>query len=855
MTHVGLAGVADWHREGDTVVCRTTTHRVDGAGPPDSLTDGRRPRLAVEFLSPDAVRLQLQPDPEAVPADESPLGLDYDTLRTETDLTVEPDGNGDPDTDTVRAATDGLTAEIDTASADLRIRDAGRDRTLLATGSQTDSRDRPVVPPTGFTETERGGWPLVVDDTHLAVQHPPAEHVFGCGEQFGGVDHRGDRITARVRQPNGTGSRETYFPVPLYLSDRGYGVFVDTAADATFDFGATAPGTTSLSVADSALSLVVFRGDPETVLEQYTALTGRPPRLPAWTFGVWWSRNSYESADEVRAVADRLRETDTPGDLLHLDPGWMDLDELGLSWDEDGFPDPETLLADLADDGFHVSVWEYPYLKAGTAPFATARDRGYLVEDGAGRPLVVRRPSKSDTRAGILDFTDPDAVAWWQERHRRLLDQGVDVFKTDFGEYLPPEAVTSDGRTGRTTHNRYPVDYQRAVAGAFDETTTGDETTTDDETPLLWSRSGWAGAQQYPVHWGGDAASTEAGFADTVRGGLSLAASGVPLWSCDIGGYKPEPSPDLYRRWAQWGLLALSHPRFHGKTPREPWHYGDEVAATVRRYARLRYRLLPYLYRHGVAAARRGLPVLRPVHVARPDADVPADALQHFVGDSLLVVPDLAPGEPLDVHLPAGEWIDHWTGESHQGPTRLRLSSPRSELPAFWAAGTVVPEQEPGPHVAACEDDPLTLRVFPDSTDTTDPADATDATNPTDATATGAWFDTDTETLRETRVELADETLTVTLPADSSRAVRVLVEGVATLPETVRVRRDETVTEPSPAAVELGHETADATRETAVSVSITPDASARDRSSTPDGPSTTDGSSTPDSDQSGGADD
>lgn len=757
MTWVELASVTDV-AGGDatyTFSCDTRVASADHPDVPQSVP------LTVEFLDERTVRLVIRPNPETTTRDVSPLELDYDAVRADVDVAERRGDDGW----TLR--TDALAATVEEESADLRIET--RDGTPLLDTSQdhTDARGNPVAPPVGFREVETDNWPLTVDRTALSYRQSTEESFYGLGEQFGTYRKEGQRLEARVTQPNGTNSSATYAPVPFFLSDRGYGLFVDTAADATFDFGASAPTTTGIEVEDDVLVATLFYGPaPADVLESYTALTGRAPSLPAWTYGTWMSRNSYESQAEVESIAGRLREEGFPCDVLHVDPQWLDLNRMELEFDEEAFPNPGGMLDALDERGFRVSLWEYPYVKVGTDLFAEAVAEGYVVSNGRGRPYLLRRPSVPITRAAIVDFTDPDAVEWWREQHEPLLRLGVDVFKTDFGEYLPEDAVAADGRSGAAAHNPYPLGYQRAVAGAFDAV---------GKPPVLWSRSAWAGAQRYPVHWGGDASSTFDGFATSVRAGLSLCLSGFQFWSCDIGGYKPEPSDELYVRWAQWGLLALSHPRFHGKTPREPWEYGEEAAAIVHEFARLRYRLLPYYHSYGERATRTGLPVMRPMVLEFPDEPIVQDrGTQHMVGSDLLIAPVTDPGGTVPVSLPSGEWVDFWSGEYLEGPARLERDVPLSELPLFVRAGALIPERSvDAPHTLEGVPE-LTLRAYPERE------------GPTDAA-----FEFAHPALSEPvdlRVALSSDGSTVEIETDEAVAVdAVVVESTTTRPETVEL--------------------------------------------------------------------
>jgi alpha-D-xyloside xylohydrolase len=304
----------------------------------------------------------------------------------------------------------------------------------------------------------------------------------------------------------------------------------------------------------------------------------------------------------------------------------------------------------------------------------------------------------------ILDFTNPEAADWFKDLHRPLLRMGVDVFKTDFGEDIPSDAVFSNGQTGAAMHNLYPLLYNRTVFEVTQE---------EKGYGVVWGRSAFAGSQQYPLVWSGDPAADFQSLASTIRGGLSAGLSGLPFWSNDIGGYRGTPSAELYVRWAQFGLFC-SHSRMHGDSPREPWAFGEEAVSLVRKYALLRYELFPYIYSAAFEAGLKGLPVLRALPLAFPDDPNVFDKdLEYMFGPWFLVAPVIEPDGNRGVYLPEGIWFDYWAGDRLEGPQNLRLRVPLDILPLYVRAGAIIPRMPRARRIPEERVDPLIIEVWP----------------------------------------------------------------------------------------------------------------------------------------------
>lgn len=761
MPLVTIDTVDSWERTANGVVfdCTLVRHGETETRRRGSLSDPLDRTVPVEltFLRADVFRFETRASPERGPTGR--LDLDTDRLREASPVEIDVERRADHLV--VRTADLAVTVGTDP----WRFRVADRDGRTLFEERREDPGDKNgfAVAPLGFEEAERSEWVYATDRAGIGFEIHPDERFYGLGERFTGVDARGTTADVHVSQPHTTDNERTYKGVPFLLSSRGYGLLVDTTRRTEVGLGAGAGSAQGgeIRVDGTGFSFLFFHGpDPADVLRNYTAAAGRPSRPPAWSFGLWTSRYSYEDRAAVERVTDRFRSEEIPCDGVHLDVSWMrDGHESDLVWDTDAFPAPESLVDDLAARDFRLMVIEEPYLTADSEAFRTAAEAGYLVEDGTGQPYVLDRLVISDRRGGIVDFTDPDAVRWWQDRHRELLEMGVDGFWTDFGEYLPDDAVLADGHTGEQARNVFPHLYQRAVDAVCREER-GPET-------LLWGRSGWAGTQRFPVHWGGDSEATFASMAATLRGGLNLAASGYGFWSHDIGGFDGTPSPELYVRWAQFGLLS-SHARLHGKTPREPWEFGDEALAAFRTAVRLRYSLLPYLYAQATVTSETGLPMMRPLFVEYPD-DPAAHGTesQYLLGPDLLVAPVLAPGGEVTVYLPEGEWVDHWSGERYEGGRTLERTVPLDEVPLFVRAGSVVPRCPPARSVPALALDAPRLEA-----------------RLADGYAEGRVLDEDRDGLVSVRVRRRGDA--VELLTDGTvrwRAVRVT--GVAEAPERV----------------------------------------------------------------------
>ena len=573
----------------------------------------------------------------------------------------------------------------------------------------------------------------------LTASLRPEEALFGLGEHFGALNRRGQAFASWTVDAYGVRSDRAYKNLPLLLSSRGYAAFMDMTSPLYYDLGQASVAAWQVTARSDHLRLYLIAGDGiAPLIAGYHRLTGAPAVPPDWSFGFWISRWGYRNRDEVMSIARRMRAERVPCDVIHIDPYWMRHHEGhhgDLEWDESAFPDPKGMIDELRSLGFRVSLWESPYVPLDSELRREGEPHGYLMKSKSNFPPSLAGDGQRDGPASnfppplgagqggglalvqgfgkpsaAVDFTNPAAVEWFKDKNRKLLRMGVAVMKTDFAEDLPNDALAHDGTPAEELHNLYPLLYQSAVFEVTKEV---------HGYGLVWGRSGYAGSQRYPVQWGGDPACTFTDMAASLRGALSWILSGAAFASFDMGGFfgieqiTDPPSPELYVRWSQMGLL-FSHARAHGNhAPREPWEYGEPALRIFRRYAQLRYRLLPYLYSAALRAAE-GTPLVWPLVYAYP-ADPTTHHIddQYLLGPDLLVAPMFQPQGTRKVYLPDGGWYDYWTDRRFDGPRWIDYEANLETLPMFARAGAVIPM---GPELQFANErawDPLSFDIYP----------------------------------------------------------------------------------------------------------------------------------------------
>ncbi|NMM94923.1 alpha-xylosidase [Bifidobacterium oedipodis] len=547
-------------------------------------------------------------------------------------------------------------------------------------------------------EIARSGWrakALVTDDQgrlHVSEQLNlgVGEKIYGLGERFTNFVKNGQSVEI-WNEDGGTGTEQAYKNIPFYLSNKKYGLFVDNPGKVSFEIGSEKVSRVQFSVPGEEMTYSVIGGeDLKAILGNYTDLTGKPPLVPEWSYGLWLSTSFTTDYDEktVNEFVDGMAERDIPLSVFHFDCRWMkDVEWCNFTWREDTFPDPEGMLAGLHAKGLKVCAWINSYIAQKSPLFEEGAAKGYFIKRKDGS---VWQWDKWQAGMAIVDFTNPEATKWYQSKLRHLIDQGVDCFKTDFGERIPvDDVVYYDGSDPEMMHNYYTYLYNKAVYDLLVEAKGKDEA-------ILFARSATVGGQCFPVHWGGDCSSNYPSMAESLRAGLSFGMSGFGYWSHDIAGFEDRPTPDLYKRWTQFGLLS-SHSRYHGSTEyKVPWLYGEEAVDVAREFTKLKLRLKPYLLDQMKVTHETGVPMMRAMVLEFPDDPACEDLdTQYMLGDDLLVAPVFSEDGTARFYVPdaggeqAGQpWVSILTGKAYEPGRWYTETFDYHTLPALARPGS-----------------------------------------------------------------------------------------------------------------------------------------------------------------------
>lgn len=505
------------------------------------------------------------------------------------------------------------------------------------------------------------------------------ENVYGLGERFTSLIKNGQSVDI-WNADGGTSSEQAYKNIPFYITNKGYGVFVNHTGNVSFEVASEVVERVQFSAETQQLEYFVIYGPtPKEIITKYTALTGRAPALPQWSFGLWLSTSFVTDYDEntVNSFIDEMASREIPLSVFHFDCFWMrEYQWCDFQWDPRVFPDPEGMLQRLKAKGLKISLWINPYIGQASPLFEEACDAGYFLKRTDGS---IWQWDLWQAGNAIVDFTNPNARTWFQSKLRPLIEMGVDCFKTDFGERIPTDVVYYNGANPHEMHNLYTQLYNETVWELLTEMK-GDQA-------IVFARSATVGGQKMPVHWGGDNTSTFESMAESLRGGLSLSTSGFGYWSHDIGGFEGTPNPAVFKRWVAFGLLS-SHSRLHGnESVRVPWAIDEESVEVTRRFVKLKNELMPYLLQLTNEVANNGTPMMRPMYFEFPQEHTAwfLDQ-QYMLGPDLLVAPVFSESGEVEFYLPDGEWLNYFSLERVNGGRWIKERHDFMSLPLYRRA-------------------------------------------------------------------------------------------------------------------------------------------------------------------------
>lgn len=506
------------------------------------------------------------------------------------------------------------------------------------------------------------------------------ERVYGLGETPGDLNRREESVVSDDPE---------HRALPLAWSPQGWGVYVNTMRRVEHAVGA-APAESAyvLTVDDAVLDLFLFAGEPGEILNQYTALTGRAGQPVLWAMGAWLQQASGEMPTQTVALLARMRENQIPVDAVTLaqPAAWGFLsDKTVFEWDAQRFPDAKQMLALFHKHNVHVAASGFPGVLKSSPLFEELEDRGWLLSKDDGSAQVFDGiPATSGQPYGLLDLTYRDIYNLWVERHRQLIEDGLDAPACDAQIAIPDGVNARNGETGAALRSMYPLLVRRALFDAV----AGLKVPPEGVVP---SSDLFPAAQRLPWQTGPQAENSWDGLRHTLRTALSIGASGVPVQVHGIGSASRDlagMTPELYLRWLAMGVFSANF-SFQGVNGLMPWDFGDEVLAHVRTWMQWRYRLVPYVLGAIEDSARTGLPVQRSMALSFPNDEHAHDwDLQYLLGPALLVAPITEPGKSVRVYLPKGDaWWDLNTGHRYEGGTTWTLECELGQFPVFGREG------------------------------------------------------------------------------------------------------------------------------------------------------------------------